>query len=99
VVVHVAGATSGAERLVAALRAAGFANVRVRQVPAGVARTDLRYFHAADRAAAIAAARVLRQERPPAAVRDFTHYRPSPQAGLIEIWMDRKVERPRRPEG
>jgi hypothetical protein len=87
-VVHVAEATGKAGRIVASLRAAGFGTVRIRQVAAGVARPDLRYFHEADRAAATTVQRIVGAELPEPTVRDFTHYRPLPEPGLIEIWID-----------
>ena len=47
-----------------------------------IAETHLRFYHAADAAAAGSLARLLGVPS-----RDFTAYRPSPRAGRVEVWM------------
>jgi len=60
----------------------------IRVVRATPARPDIRYFHAPDRAAAERlAGTVGRRLGPALPVRDFTHYRPLPQPGSIELWL------------
>ena len=66
----------------------GLVLAEIRAVRAAPARPDIRYFHAADRAAAERLAERLGQRLGPALpVRDFTRYRPLPQPGSIELWL------------
>lgn len=71
------------DALLAKLRGEGFALIQPGAVNLTITQTHLRYFHPGDRAAAEEAALLL-----DAPARDFTEYRPSPRAGLIEVWME-----------
>ncbi|MEL6643550.1 MAG: hypothetical protein AAFQ79_06415 [Pseudomonadota bacterium] len=48
----------------------------------GIRTSNVRYFHAEDRAAAVQVARLLGAE-----LRDFTTFRPSPRIGTVEVWV------------
>ena len=65
-----------------ALRARGWTVSETVPVPFAIDTAHLRYYHEADAGAARALADALG-----AGTRDFTAFRPSPRAGLIEIWM------------
>lgn len=66
----------------AALAGAGFPDRRPQPVGFTVSRTHLRYYHAADAEAAREIAARIGAE-----ARDFTHFRPSPPTGKIEVWI------------
>jgi hypothetical protein len=85
VVVHAVSLPGPAQAIARALRAAGFADVKLRRVETAPAVAELRHFRAADRAHAERAATAagFGAGTP---IRDFSHYSPSPEAGLVEIW-------------
>jgi hypothetical protein len=85
VVVHAVSLAGPAQAIARALRAAGFADVKLRRVETAPAGAELRHFRATDRAHAerAAAAAGFGAGTP---IRDFSHYSPSPEAGLVEIW-------------
>ena len=72
------------------LREAGYRPDAPATVNLSIRETQLRYFHASDRPAAEAAAALLG-----ARLRDFTDYRPSPKAGLVEVWISGEGPRTR----
>ncbi|HEX6012034.1 MAG TPA: hypothetical protein VFY87_09595 [Geminicoccaceae bacterium] len=82
-----------ADRLAEALQRQGSGIVVIRSVPFGIGRPSVRYFHAGDRAAAEALVRAARPAlsadgyAAPGAPSDFTHYRPAPRPGTLEIWL------------
>jgi len=59
----------------------------VRNFRFGLDSPNIRFFHASDRAVAERVARVLTAYGLPAEARDFTHFRPPPEPGLIEVWI------------
>ncbi|MSU89896.1 hypothetical protein GE300_09780 [Rhodobacteraceae bacterium 2CG4] len=59
----------------------------VRTFRFGLGAPNVRFFHASDRAVAERVARVLTAYGLAAEARDFTHYRPPPEPGLIEVWI------------
>ncbi|WP_217330462.1 hypothetical protein [Paracoccus sp. Z118] len=72
--------------LVGLLLAAGTAEVETRPVRYPVERQSIRYFHAADRdVSGLIGDMVGGGGR--ATVSDFTHFRPSPRNGTVEIWL------------
>ncbi|WP_299836968.1 hypothetical protein [uncultured Jannaschia sp.] len=83
-VVHAPRSVNAAAReaLSEALRSADFAVNAPLTVNLTISETHLRYYHAADEAAATAIASVLGVP-----ARDFTSFRPSPRDGLVEVWM------------
>ncbi len=82
------GDVGAAEILAAALLARGQPNIELRAVSFAVSTTQLRFFHAADRAAAEAVAAALPGATDPAALlRDFTTYERLPSPGSLEIWL------------
>ncbi len=83
-VVHVpSGVPRAARNEVAdALRAAGWAAADPVAVEFRIRDTHMRFYHAADRPGAAAAAAAL-----DVPLRDFTDYRPSPRTGLVEVWV------------
>ncbi len=69
------------DRVLLRLAELGWPTVEVA-TPYTIARTHVRYYHAADRAAAeTLAARIG------GAARDFTRFSPSPAAGYVEVWL------------
>ena len=90
VLLHVSPtARNGAESAIAALEAAGAAEVVAVPVSFEVARTDVRFFHGTDRAAADDVASVLagRTDGALPEARDFTHFSPRPVSGDLEVWL------------
>ena len=97
VVIHygVASASGAAlaRSIAASLAGDGFGEPELRAVPHNVGTTSIRYFRAADRAAAerlVATARPLLTEAGRAAPTtpiDFTDYQPLPRPGTLEIWV------------
>ncbi|MGF1552813.1 MAG: hypothetical protein ACFBWO_09960, partial [Paracoccaceae bacterium] len=88
VVVHYAdGALGRAAVLAERLRGRLAGAVELRRVPARVSRANLRFFHSADRPLAERVSSLLAPEAPPGRVRDFTHYRPLPRRGTVEVWL------------
>jgi len=83
VMIHVPVRPSAAGRqAIEAMAEAGIALPETRGVPFTIAMSQVRFYHAADEAAA----RVL-AEAADLALRDFTDYRPLPDTGLIEVWI------------
>ncbi|MDP5308475.1 hypothetical protein [Paracoccus spongiarum] len=68
------------------LRAAGAGEVEIREVGFAIGRRDIRYFHASDRALSRQLDRLIGLRRN-AAVSDFTHFRPLPRNGTVEVWL------------
>ena len=64
------------------LQIAGYRAVETAETGIGIRETNVRYYHAADAAAAAEIARQLGTT-----ARDFTGFSPSPPEGLIEVWM------------
>lgn len=97
VVIHygVASASGAAlaRSIAASLAGHGFGEPELRAVPHNVGTTSIRYFRAADRAAAerlVATARPLLTEAgraAPSTPIDFTDYQPLPRPGTLEIWV------------
>ena len=90
VLLHVSPtARNGAENAIAALEAAGAAEVVAVPVSFEVSRTDVRFFHGTDRAAADEVASVLARRTDGALpqARDFTHFSPRPVSGDLEVWL------------
>ena len=83
-VVHAPPSVGGGTRdaLAGILRAADLEVGDTVTVPYTIGKTHLRYYHASDEGRAAAVAALLGVP-----LRDFTSYRPSPQAGMIEVWM------------
>lgn len=80
------GGYERSEELVRLLRALGTAEVQTRPVRYPVKRQSIRHFHAADRdVAGMIGDLVGGGGR--ATVSDFTHFRPSPRGGTVEIWL------------
>lgn len=52
-----------------------------------ISSSNVRYYHAADADAAIAAAQSLSDRLGPVEARDFTSYQPRPASGTIEVWL------------
>ncbi len=82
-------AAADAEAAVAALRAAGMENVVARPVTISISQSNVRFFHRADAPAARAVADALGDESVDTTpeVRDFTHFRPRPEEGRLELWL------------
>lgn len=78
------GGYERSEELVRLLRAAGTAEVETRPVRYPVERQSIRYFHAADQDVAGIIGDMVGGG---ATVSDFTHFRPSPRNGTVEIWL------------
>ena len=57
------------------------------QVNYAISSSNVRYYHADDADAAIAAASSLSNRLGPVEARDFTSYRPSPAPGTLEVWL------------
>jgi hypothetical protein len=89
IVIHHLGADAAAEgrarEMKARLAAQGSWDVEVRPVPAPVSTDDLRIFFEADRQVALQTRDLLAAGT--FSVRDFSHYRPLPRPGTIEIWL------------
>lgn len=93
VVIHYPdGVRPQAERLALDLGAVlTHGGIELQGVQARVSRANLRYFHPGDRPLAERVGALLRSEAPEAmgtvTVRDFTHFRPSPRRGTVEVWL------------
>lgn len=81
-----ASAAQTANAIAATLRASGAGATTVVPVGFSVSASNVRYYHAEDRAAAEAVAAVVGATGP-VETRDFTDFRPSPLPGIIEIWL------------
>jgi hypothetical protein len=81
VIVRASGKVDTAEA-VAALKAAGVSDITLRRTPVAALTVQARFFHRQDRARAAA---VLEALGAPAAPSDFTHLRPSPPRGVVEV--------------
>ena len=84
-----ASARDAADTVVAALEAAGVSEVVAVPVRFEVSRTDVRFFHGSDAAAAHGIASVLGRGAGGAGpqARDFTHFSPQPASGKLEVWL------------
>lgn len=58
-----------------------------RQVDVDVSTSHLRYFYPGDASKAADLALALGTVEAPLVVKDFTHFRPKPHRGLIEVWV------------
>ena len=87
IVIHHPARTDAALRRAQAL-AATLPGAEIRAVRASPATPGVRFFFAADRDAAQALARVVRASAgAQVAVADFSHFRPLPRPGTLEIWL------------
>ncbi|MGF1553478.1 MAG: hypothetical protein ACFBWO_13420 [Paracoccaceae bacterium] len=85
IVVHYnAAGLEPAREVASRLRAEGFADVSLRRVAFSVSRSNVRYFHEADRVLAARSAEGLGAAVP---IRDFTHFAPRPTPGTVELWV------------
>ncbi len=85
--IPVAAGDAAAARLRAALTEAGHSARRIVTVGFSVSHNAVRYFHAADRARAVAlAADLNRTAARPYQVTDFTFFSPRPSSGSLEVW-------------
>jgi hypothetical protein len=86
-------AAAQARVLAQLLRQRGAGSVEVRPVPFAIASGGVRYFHAADRTAAVRLLGLARSavagsgSRMPEAPGDFSYFRPSPSRGTLEVWL------------
>lgn len=88
VFLHHAGQPDAAATLARALHGDRFAVAEIRAVRATPNDPAVRYFHAADRPAAVALAQRLGQASGTAwRVRDFTFFRPPADPGTLEVWV------------
>ncbi len=81
--------------LIAALQAAGPAELRQGRAGVSIRASNVRYFHEADRAAAEAVAAIATAAGAPTVARDFTDFSPTPPPGAVEFWL--AGEAPARP--
>jgi hypothetical protein len=84
-------ADSAVKEVRGALDRMGFTIADTRRINLSISRSNVRFFHAADAAAAGRLA-----EEIGAVARDFSAYRPSPPAGTIEIWLAGRATGPTR---
>lgn len=82
-----ASGLAAAEDARAALAAAGVADVRLLPVRLDISRSNVRFYHAADGAAATTVAGLLSDGGEPPLARDFTDYRTPAAAGTLEVWL------------
>jgi hypothetical protein len=89
-----ADAAARAQALAQLLRQRGAGVVEIRPVPFAIASGGVRYFHAADRAAAVRLLGLTRSalagsegNRMPPTPGDFSYFRPSPSPGTLEVWL------------
>ena len=91
---HTAGSNSdaaGARAVAERLRREGFEVVAVRRVPFAIRTGSVRYYFEHDRSAARRLADLSGplagsgRKRPPL---DFSHYRPKPSPGTVEVWIE-----------
>lgn len=61
--------------------------VLTREVDFDVSKHQVRYYHLDDAIAAWQVATELSNRLDTVVVRDFTHFRPSPEVGLVEVWL------------
>lgn len=88
VMVHFpADAAGDAEAVVNALQVAGAGSSSALPVSFGISSTNIRFYHAEDAGAAERVADLLRAAGQQPEIRDFTDFRPQPDAGLVEIWL------------
>jgi hypothetical protein len=71
------------EEVLATLTAAGYAVEQTVRVDFRISQTNVRYFHAEDAMLAAGVAEAIA-----GSARDFTDYRPSPDPGTIEVWLE-----------
>lgn len=75
-----------AQALARRLRRSGAGEVEIRPVRLRLEKQSIRYFHAADRAVSETLGELVgRNGR--GTVEDFTHYRPLPRRGTVEVWL------------
>ncbi|MEL6517154.1 MAG: hypothetical protein AAFQ39_05515 [Pseudomonadota bacterium] len=90
VFVHAPGtAQQSAASAITVLRTVGLEATLTAPVAFGISQSNIRYFHAEDRAAAAEVARLLNAD-----LRDFTDFRPSPRAGTVEVWIAGRASAP-----
>jgi hypothetical protein len=93
---HPPDARAEAEAAAEALRTAGVAEVALVAAPLSVARTNVRFYHAGDAAAARGVATLLATaDAAPPEARDFTHFSPPPEPGMVEVWLAGEAPAPR----
>ena len=76
-----------AETVIRLLRSLGADDVERRVVERTPSSDEVRYFQGVDAAMAADVAAELEDVFDAVRVRDFTHYRPSPSSGLLELWL------------
>lgn len=90
VVVHFPASASGqADAALGALEAAGVASARGVGTGLSISQSNVRFFHSQDAAAARQVADILAAQPGAGSVlaRDFTDFRPLPEAGMVEVWL------------
>jgi hypothetical protein len=88
VIVHYPpSAAAEAERARAALAAAGVATVGTIPVRLDISRSNVRFYHAADRDAAATVSALLGAGGEPPLARDFTDYATPAAPGALEVWL------------
>lgn len=96
--VHYCRSAAGGRKLAAEaalyVQNRGYEIADIREVAYDVSQPRVRYFFAEDRPSAERIARLfdaylrsLTSERSPARVQDYTHFRPLPARGNIEVWL------------
>lgn len=88
VIHHQAGDQAATKRAAALARTLGSGRdirVEVRSVPMNVPQDNIRIFFPADREEAARVRDIIDREAIP--IRDFSHYRPLPRPGTIEVWL------------
>ncbi len=88
-------AGSSAANAVALLRANGVDQSNAVPVGFSISRSNVRYYFDSDREAAQKVVDVLNAGGQPGGVelRDFTDFRPSPERGMIEVWLSGEPQR------
>jgi hypothetical protein len=84
---HPPGKRAAAQAAAAALTDAGVADVTIVAAPVSIARTNVRFFHAADADAAREIAGLLPPTGGAPETRDFTDFTPPPRTGMVEVWL------------
>ena len=82
-----ASAAASAEDARSALAAAGIANVALVPVRFDISRSNVRFYHAADEAAATTVAGLVAAGGEPPLTRDFTDYQSPAAGGTVELWL------------
>jgi hypothetical protein len=82
-----ASAAAEAEQGRAALAAAGITDVSLLPVRLDISRSNVRFYHGADSAAASTVADLLAADGEAPTPRDFTDYRTPAAAGTVEVWL------------